>query len=53
VFAELYTTKKPIKATINEIIAECCAKIDRDYGWLLGSAKEELYEMAYSFSFTN
>ena len=51
VFATLYTTKKPTKATINKIIAECCVKIDRDYGWLLGSAKEELYEMADSFNF--
>lgn len=50
VFATLYTTKKPTKKTIDKIIAECCVKIDRDYGWLLGSAKEELYEMADSFS---
>lgn len=51
VFAILYTTKKPTKETINKIITECCVKIDRDYGWLIGSAKEELYEMADSFNF--
>lgn len=49
VFASLYTTKKPNKKTIDKMIAECCVKIDKDFGWLLSSAKEELYDMADSF----
>ena len=49
VFANLYTTKKPTKRTVDKMIAECCVKIDKDFGWLLSSAKEELYDMADSF----
>lgn len=45
----LYSTKKPTKATINKMVATCCSKIDKDYGWLFRSAKEELYSMSDNF----
>lgn len=49
VFTSMYSTKKPSKVIINKMVGEACRVIDKEYGFLMGSIKGELHELAESF----
>lgn len=49
IFISMYSTSKPNNKTIDKMIAKCVLDIDRKYGWIISSAKDELYGMADDF----
>ncbi len=49
VFIELFSTKKPTKATLRKMVATASVEIDKKYGFLFNGVKNELYEMIENY----
>ena len=51
VFISLSSTKKPTKRLLNKMVAKASIEIDKRYGFLMGTIKEDLYDIADCYSF--
>jgi hypothetical protein len=51
VFISLYSTKKPTKRTLQKMVANAAVKLDKEYGFLFGGAKDALYDLADNYKF--